>query len=47
MGSIENHYSQLVAAVNRGDILMFRSWFADPANAMVKRISTQSKFKVR
>jgi hypothetical protein len=44
-GSVDKHYAELLAAVNRGDILMFRSWFDDPANPLVKAICAHSKFK--
>ena len=46
-GFIDARYSELVAAADRGDILMFRSLFPDPANDIVKRIYRQSKFKGR
>jgi hypothetical protein len=43
--AVDQHRSDLLDAVNRGDILMFRAWFDDPANTTVKAIYAQSKFK--
>jgi hypothetical protein len=43
--SIDQHYADLLAGVNRGDILMFRGWFDDPANSILKAVYSQSKFK--
>ena len=37
-GPIDKSYSELIEAVRRGDILMFRGWFDDPANTKVKAI---------
>ena len=37
-GPIEQHFPELERAVSRGDILMFRAWYDDPANAKIKRI---------
>lgn len=34
-GNFTQYQSQLQAAVNRGDILMFRSWYTDPVNSQV------------
>jgi hypothetical protein len=38
-GAIDRQYAQLQKAVARGDILMFRAWFDDPANAKVRKLS--------
>ncbi len=38
MGDIDAHHDQLVAAVRRGDILLFRGWFNAPENAKVTEI---------
>ena len=46
-GAIKDNFSELVAAADRGDILMFRSWFADPANAIVKQICRQARIKAQ
>jgi hypothetical protein len=32
------HWKEFVTAVKRGDILVFRGWFDDPANNDVKKI---------
>lgn len=37
-GAVERQHDALVEAVRRGDILMFRAYYDDPANAAVKRI---------
>lgn len=37
-GPVDAHRAELVQAVRRGDILLFRAWFDDPYNAQVKRI---------
>jgi hypothetical protein len=38
-GPIDQEYAELQKAVARGDILMFRAWFADPANEKVKNLT--------
>jgi len=37
-GDFVAYHDQLIAAVRRGDILLFPAWFDDPANASVKAI---------
>ncbi|HVR85819.1 MAG TPA: hypothetical protein VMU54_15985 [Planctomycetota bacterium] len=37
-GPIEKRRTELVGAVKRGDVLMFRAWWNDPANALVRGI---------
>jgi len=37
-GPLSQNFNALVAAVQAGDILMYRSWFADPQNAQVLSI---------
>ncbi len=44
-GLVDKHYNDLLAGVNRGDILMFRGWFDDPANTTIRAIYSRSKFK--
>jgi hypothetical protein len=44
-GPMDPRWGELVAAVRRGDILMTRGWFADPANQKVKRIYEEAKKK--
>ena len=41
-GPIEADHDALVAAVKRGDILMFRGWWDDPQNAAIKKIYTDA-----
>ncbi|HET6383611.1 MAG TPA: hypothetical protein VFJ58_09490 [Armatimonadota bacterium] len=42
-GPIEKRHDELVAAVRRGDILLFRAWFADTYNDQVRRIYQDEK----
>lgn len=35
-GAIEKKHEDLAAAVKQGDVLLYRSWYNDPANAEVK-----------
>jgi hypothetical protein len=42
-GPMDVRWADLVAGVRRGDILMTRGWFADPANEKVKRIYAEAK----
>jgi len=42
-GDLEGHYADLVSAVKRGDILLFRAWWNDPQNAQVKAIYAEAK----
>ena len=37
-GDLDGHHADLVSAVKRGDILLFRAWWDDPQNAKVKAI---------
>jgi hypothetical protein len=37
-GPIKKRRAELVDAVRRGDILMFRAWWKDPENALVRSI---------
>jgi hypothetical protein len=37
-GPIQDRFDQLVQSVQDGDILLFRSWYPDPANDLVKEI---------
>jgi hypothetical protein len=37
-GNMAQYFNELVTAVRRGDVLMTRAWFADPANAEVRKI---------
>lgn len=37
-GDFGRHYNSLVTAVQKGDMLMPRAWFSDPANDQVRRI---------
>lgn len=37
-GDYAHHFDALVASVRRGDILLFRGWWADPNNAEIRRI---------
>ena len=41
-GDLDGHRAELVAAVQRGDILMFRGWFDDPENAKVTSIYAEA-----
>jgi hypothetical protein len=41
-GDLDGHRADLVAAVKRGDILLFRAWFDDPQNAKVKAIEAEA-----
>jgi len=41
-GPIDARWADLVAGVRRGDILMTRGWFADPANEKVKKIYAEA-----
>ncbi len=38
-GPVESEYGQLKEAVGRGDILMFRAWFDDTANARIRALT--------
>jgi hypothetical protein len=42
-GPIDRRYDELVAAVSRGDILMYRTWYKDPANLKLKTIYEASQ----
>ncbi len=37
-GPIEKHREELSSAVKQGDVLLYRSWYADPANAEVRSL---------
>jgi hypothetical protein len=37
-GNMTQYFNELLTAVRRGDVLMTRAWFADPANAEVRKI---------
>lgn len=39
---VAEHWDELVSAVNSGDILLFRSWWDDPFNEMIKQIYDES-----
>jgi hypothetical protein len=41
-GNVEANRAALVAAVQAGDILLFRGWWTDPFNAAVKSIEQQA-----
>lgn len=41
-GDLDGHHADLVSAVQRGDILLFRAWFDDPQNARVKAIEDEA-----
>lgn len=41
-GPLDARHDELVAAVRRGDILLFRAWFDDPGNAKVKAIYAEA-----
>ncbi len=41
-GDMETHHDELVAAVKRGDILLFRAWWDDPYNAKVKAVYAEA-----
>ena len=41
-GDLSGHHADLVAAVKRGDILLFRAWWDDPQNAAVKAIYAEA-----
>lgn len=42
-GPLDADHDQLVQAVKRGDILLFRAWWDDPQNAQVKQIYRDAK----
>jgi len=42
-GPIEKRRGELVQAVKRGDILMFRAWWKDPGNALVREILEEAR----
>jgi hypothetical protein len=42
-GPIDEKHSELVKAVKRGDILLFRAWWPDPFNAKMKSIYDEAK----
>jgi len=42
MGDIDANHNQLVTAVRRGDILLFRGWFNAPENAKVTAIYNEA-----
>ena len=42
-GDVTKHHAELVKAVHQGDILLFRAWFDDAANAKVKAIYTEAR----
>jgi hypothetical protein len=44
-GPMDARWADLVAGVRRGDILMTRGWFSDPANEKVKAIYAEAKKK--
>jgi hypothetical protein len=35
---ISNHHDDLATAVKQGDVLMYRTWYDDPANAELKTL---------
>jgi hypothetical protein len=37
-GAVQTNFNTLVSSVKQGDVLMYRSWFADPANSTVESI---------
>jgi hypothetical protein len=37
-GPIDDRYADLVSAVSHGDVLLYRAWYKDPANAKLKLI---------
>lgn len=41
-GDLDGHHADLVTAVKRGDILLFRAWWDDPQNAKVKAIYAEA-----
>jgi len=41
-GDMDRHHAELVQAVRRGDILLFRAWFDDTYNAKVKAIYAEA-----
>ncbi len=43
-GDMMAHYENLLSGVLAGDILLFRGWFGDPANADVKRIYQEAEY---
>jgi hypothetical protein len=45
-GDIDAHRTELVEAVRRGDILLFRGWFEDPMNEKVKSIYEEANTPV-
>ncbi|MBL8210493.1 MAG: hypothetical protein JNK87_07270 [Bryobacterales bacterium] len=40
-GNLERRYQQVRDGVKRGDVLLFRAWYDDPANRLVKRIYSE------
>lgn len=46
-GDIAKHCSELLAAVKRGDILLFHAWYNAPANALLKSIIDEANAKNR
>ena len=42
-GDVDAHRAELVTAVKRGDILMFRAWWNDPYNSKIKSIYDEAK----
>lgn len=42
-GDFAHHFDDLVASVRRGDILLFRGWWADPNNPVIRRIYDAAK----
>ena len=41
-GDLDGYHADLVRAVTRGDILLFRAWFDDPQNAKVKAVYAEA-----
>lgn len=41
-GDLDGHHAELVNAVKRGDILLFRAWWDDPQSAKVKAIYAEA-----
>jgi hypothetical protein len=41
-GDLDGRHADLVTAVKRGDILLFRAWFDDPQNAKVKAVYAEA-----
>ncbi|MGH9626830.1 MAG: hypothetical protein ACRD7E_00480, partial [Bryobacteraceae bacterium] len=46
-GPIDKHYEELVGAVSRGDVLVYRSWYRDPENAKLKTIYGAAQASVK